>query len=137
MKNRLNWLLVIMIYLSVNGQVFAKAVHVCTEMAYTASALSSANTTINIHEHHQPIEPRKDNHQINEEHNTARPKAMDNCHCVDCDCVQNITGQANSSLLQDNSFANFFPVISINVVKLNRNFISLPYTNPYKPPITI
>ena len=64
MKNRLNWLLVIMIYLSVNGQVFAKAVHVCTEMAYTASVLSSANTTINIHEHHQPIEPRKDNHQI-------------------------------------------------------------------------
>lgn len=127
---RLNWLFVVFIYLSVNGQVFATTIHICSEMAMTSSVLSSTQTNINIHDHHEVIK------EMNKDHDSHKSAIMDNCQCIDCDCVQNIYGQANSSLLLDNKISDYFPVISIVLDSLNQNFISLPNSNLYKPPIT-
>jgi len=135
MRLRLNWLFLIIIYLSVNGQLFATAIHMCTEMALASTALSSSTTTVNIHEHDQEIELHEGTEQINKAHDTYKSTAMDDCKCVGCDCVRNIIGQTKPSLLPDTSLPNLSPIISIIFIKLNRVFISLPHSNPYRPPI--
>lgn len=51
---RLNWLFMIFIYFSVNGQVFATAIHICPEMVLTSTVvLSTSQNAVNIHEHDQ------------------------------------------------------------------------------------
>lgn len=133
MQFRLNWLFMIFIYLSVNGQVFATAIHICPEMALTSNVLSVSQKTVNIHEHHQTSDHHDKNIHTSMHHDTSEP--MDNCKCIDCDCVQNIAGQANSLLVQDTSLASCLPIIAKVLGKLNQDFISQPHTNPYRPPI--
>ena len=131
MGQRLNWLFYILIYLSVNGQVFATAIHLCSEMAITSNALTSLNNTVNIHDHHD------DGHQVKPEskHANHDSKTMDNCHCIDCDCMQDYTGQVNYLLVQDINILGFLPIISKVTKSLIQNFISQPQSNPYRPPI--
>ncbi len=137
---RLNWLFMLFIYLSANGQVFATAVHLCPQMALSSSALSTSKNTVNIHEHHQKTEHQTIMHHEGSEqkimkHDMSVSKTMNNCQCVDCDCVQNITGQANTSLLQKNNLIDYLPVSTVVLSKFNQDFISQPQTNPYRPPI--
>jgi hypothetical protein len=133
---RLNWLFLIIIYLSVNGQVFAKAIHICPEMAMTSSALYTSTTRVKIHDHDQKNDHHGNSEQINKTHNEHESAAMDDCKCVDCDCVQNITGQTNSSLFQDSKITDYFPFLSKVLANLNRHLISQPNSNPYRPPTT-
>lgn len=81
--------------MSVNGQVFATSIHICTEMAMTSSALSTSTTRVSIHDHDQKSEHHGNSEKINKTHNGHDSAAMDDCQCVDCDCVQNISGQKN------------------------------------------
>ena len=137
MSSRLNWLLYIFIYLSVNGQVFAAPIHICSEMAISSNTLSTSQKSVNIHEH----ETKSSHHEVGEElsmiHDMNKLITMDNCHCIDCDCIQNITGQANTSLVQQNYLTDYLPVLTRVSVKLNQAFISQPHTNPFRPPIII
>tara|TARA_B110000467_G_scaffold161327_1_gene182197 strand:- start:557 stop:1015 length:459 start_codon:yes stop_codon:yes gene_type:complete len=132
---RLNWLFIIFIYLSVNGQVFATAIHICSEMALSTSVLSTSQNAVNIHEHHQKSMHHEDGQQKSMTHEMSKSKTMDNCQCVDCDCVQNITGQTNPSLVQYSVLTNYLPVVTTMLVMPEQNFISQPQTNPYRPPI--
>ena len=131
MGQRLNWLFYILIYLSVNGQVFATAIHLCSEMAITSNALTSLNNTVNIHDHHD------DGHQVKPEskHANHDSKTMDNCHCIDCDCMQDYTGQVKYLLVQDINILGFLPLISKAAKSLIQNFISQTQSNPYRQPI--
>lgn len=131
---RLNWLFIMFIYLSVNGQVFATSIHICSEMAMTSTVLSSTQVNVNIHDHHQS-EHHDVSEQTNKDHDSHESAIMDNCQCVDCDCVQTISGQANSSLIQNAKISDYFPVISTVLARPNQDFISLPHSNPFRPPI--
>ena len=135
MRHQLNWLCLIIIYLTVNGQVFATAIHICPQMALTSTVLSTSQNTVNIHEHHQKSMHHEGGAQINMTHDMSESKIMDNCQCVDCDCVQNIAGQTNSSLVQGNALTGYLPVVTTIFVTFEQNFISQPQTNPYRPPI--
>ena len=131
---RLNWLFILFIYLSVNGQVFATSIHICSEMAMTSSVLSSNQVNVKIHDHH-PSEHHEMTEQKNIDHGSHNSAPMDNCQCVDCDCVQTLSGQANSSLLQKTKISDYLPVISTVLTRINQDFISLPHSNPFRPPI--
>lgn len=131
---RLNWLFFLFIYLSVNGQVFATSIHICSEMAMTSSVLSSNQVNVKIHDHH-PSEHHEMTEQTNIDHGSYNSATMDNCQCVDCDCVQTPSGQANSSLLQKTKISDYFPVISTVLTRINQDFVSLPHANPFRPPI--
>jgi len=132
MKNHLNWILLLLIYLSVNGQVFATPVHICQAMAISNQALLSSPTSIKIHEHHQmnassvEVERTSATEQVN--------STMKSCHCVDCDCTDNVIGQANGYLL-------YSPLIiasiktDILLVEGEQHFISQPHPNLFRPPI--
>lgn len=132
---RLNWLCLIIIYLSVNGQVFASAIHICPQMALTSTVLSTSKNAVNIHEHHQKTMYHKDTDLRNMTHDMSESKAMNNCQCVDCDCVQNISGQTNSSLFKNNVLTGHLPVVTTISIAVEQHFISQPYTNPYRPPV--
>jgi len=132
---RLNWLFMIFIYLSVNGQVFATAIHICPEMALTSTVLLTSQNAVNIHEHHQKSMHHEDGEQKSMTHDMSESKTMDNCQCIDCDCVQNITGQANYSLVQNFVLTGYLPVATTLLIMPEQNFISQPHTNPYRPPI--
>lgn len=134
---RLNWLFMLFIYLSVNGQVFATAVHLCPQMALSSSTLSTSQNIVNIHEHHQKIELNDHNAKQKVIDDMLASKTMNNCQCVDCDCVQNISGQANTSLVQNTNLIDYLPVSTLVLSKFNQDFISQPQTNPYRPPIVI
>ncbi len=135
MRFRLHWLFFIVIYLSANGQVFATPIHICSQMALTSTALSNSKITLNIHEHHKKNEHIKSSEKTNETHDAHKSTTMDNCQCIDCDCVQNITGKINSSLLQDIRSLVYFPIFSTVLANINLNFIFQPHSTPYKPPI--
>jgi hypothetical protein len=132
---RLSWLSLITIYLSVNGQVFATAIHICPQMALTSTVLSTSQNTVNIHEHHQKSMHHEDSELRGLTHDMSESKTMDNCQCVDCDCVQNISGQTNTSLVQNSVLTGYVPVVTTILVMPEENFISQPQTNPYRPPI--
>lgn len=137
MSLRLNWLLLIFIYLSVNGQIFAAPIHMCSAMVLSSNVFSMPPKALNIHEHHQ-----KTKHHVEGEHKSMtsdmqNSKTMANCQCIDCDCIKNISGQANLSFIQGNNLTDFLPVISKASVKLIQYFISQPHTNLYRPPIFI
>ena len=132
---RLNWLFIVFIYLSVNGQVFATAIHICSAMALSTSVLSTSQNTVNIHEHLQKSIHYEDGEQKSMTHELSKSKAMDNCLCNDCDCVQNIAGQANYSIVQYSVLAEYLPVVTTILVMPEQNFISQPQKNPYRPPI--
>jgi hypothetical protein len=68
-------------------------------------------------------------------HEMSESKTMDNCQCIDCDCVQNITGQASSSLVQNCLLTGYLPVVTTILIMPEQNFISQPHTTPYRPPI--
>ena len=131
---RLNWLFTIFIYLSINGQIFAAPLHLCSDMAISSNILSTSQKAVNIHEH----EKKATHLEIGEEPNMMHEsKEMDNCHCIDCDCIQTITGQANTSLVQENNLTDFLPTLTKVLVKLNQEFISQSHTDPFRPPIVI
>ena len=132
---RLNWLFIIFIYLSVNGQVFATAIHICSAMALSTSVLSTSQNTVNIHEHHQKSMHHEDGEQKSMTHDMSKSKTMDNCQCIDYDCVQNITGKTNSSLVQYIVFAEYLPVVTTIIIMAEQNFISQSHTTPFRPPI--
>ncbi len=132
---RLNWLFIIFIYLSVNGQIFATPIHICSEMALTSTVLSTSQNAVNIHEHHQKSMHHNDSEQKSMTHDMSKSKTMDNCQCIDCDCVQNIAGQANTSLVPNSVLTGYLPVVTTVFVMFEQNFISQPHTNPYRPPI--
>ncbi len=132
---RLNWLFMVFIYLSVNGQVFATPIHICSEMALSSTVLSTSKNAVNIHEHHQKSMHHEEGEQKSMTHEMSKSKTMDNCQCIDCDCVQNIAGQANSSLVQSSVLAGYLPIVTTILVMPEQNFISQPHTNPYRPPI--
>jgi hypothetical protein len=135
MRLRLNWLFLIFIYLSVNGQVFATAIHICSQMALSSTALSASQKPVNIHEHHQKSIHHEDATHNSMKHDESSSKSMENCQCIDCDCIQNIAGQTNSSLVQENSLIGYLPVLTrVSIVPI-QNFISQPHTNPFRPPI--
>ena len=135
MGQRLSWLFCIFIYLSVNGQVFATAIHLCSEMAITSNALTSLNKAVNIHDHHHEGEHQEKAEISESKHANHNSKTMDNCHCIDCDFMYDYTGQANSSLVQNINLSGFIPVISKATNSLIQSFISQPQSNPYRPPI--
>ena len=131
---RLNWLFIIFIYLSVNGQVFATAIHVCSAMAISSNVLSTSKNAVNIHEHQKPgdLEHHMSKSLI---HDLSESNEMDTCNCLDCDCIQNISGQANTSLIQKTGLTSYLPVITTILITLEPNYISQLNTNLYRPPI--
>ena len=132
---RLNWLFVIFIYLSVNGQVFATAIHICSAMALSTSVLSTSQNTVNIHEHHQKSMHHEDGEQSSMTHYMSESKTMDNCQCINCDCVQNIAGQANYSIVQNSVLTEYLHKVTTIIIMAEQNFISQSHTTPYRPPI--
>ena len=104
-------------------------------MALTSTVLSTAQNAVNIHEHHQKSMYHENSDLRGITHDMSESKTMDNCQCVDCDCVQNIAGQVNLSLVQDNVLTRYLPVVTTIVVTFEQSFISQPQTNPYRPPI--
>ena len=100
MGQRLNWLFCILIYLSVNGQVFATAINLCSEMAITSNALSSLNNTVNIHDHHHDGGHQEKVEISESKHANHDSKEMDNCQCIDCDCMPEHIDDANSTIVQ-------------------------------------
>lgn len=135
MSSRLNWLLYILIYLSVNGQVFAAPIHLCSEMALSSNTLSTSPKAVNIHEHEKKSRHHDISEKLSMKHDMNQTIEMDNCHCIDCDCIQNVTGQSNSSLVQKNTLTDFFPTLAKVSVKLKQDFISQPHSNLFRPPI--
>ena len=132
---RLDWLFILFIYLSVNGQVFATAIHICPQMALTSTVLSTSQNAVNIHDHHQKSMHHEDGEQSNMTHDMSESKTMDNCQCINCDCVQNIAGEVNTSLVQNSVLTSYLPVVTTILVMSEQNFISQPHSNPYRPPI--
>jgi len=132
---RVNWLFLIFIYLSVNGQVFATAIHICPQMALTSTVLSTSQNTVNIHDHHQKSIHHEGAEQSSMSYDMSASKTMDNCQCIDCDCVQNIAGQANSSFVQNSVLTRYLPVATAILIIPEQNFISQPHRTPYRPPI--
>ncbi len=132
---RLNWLFIICIYLSVNGQVFATPIHICPQMALSSSTLSTSKNAVNIHEHHQKSMHHEDSEKGSMTHDMSDSKTMDDCQCIDCDCVQNIAGQANTSHAHNSVLAGYLPIVTTVLLMPEQKFNSQPHTNPYRPPI--
>jgi len=130
---RLSWLFIISIYLSVNGQVFASPIHLCSAMVISANVLSTSKNAVEIHEH-EKLGYMEHQMSKNLTYNLSKSNDMDNCKCLNCDCVQNISGQVNTSLIQNTVPTSSLPVITTILVKLEQNFISQSPTNPYRPP---
>jgi hypothetical protein len=121
--------------LSINGQVFATAIHIFPEMASNSNVLSTSTKFVDFHEHHQ-----KTSHHKEFEHNTmthvmSESQGMSNCQCIDCDCVQNVAGQINNALIQDSELFSYLPVLTTILIKTAPIFISQPHTNLFRPPI--
>ena len=104
-------------------------------MALTSAVLSTSQTAVNIHDHHQKSTHDANGEQKNMAHDMSKSKIMDNCLCTDCDCVQNIAGQANSSFVHNRVLTGYLPVVNSILVTLEQNFNSQPHTNPFRPPI--
>lgn len=132
---RLSWLFILFIYLSINGQVFAIAIHICPQMALTSTVLSTSQNAVNIHEHHQKSMLHEDGEQSSMTHDMSESKTMDNCQCINCDCVQNVAGEVNTSLVQSSVLTSYLPIVTTILVMPEQNFISQPHSNPYRPPI--
>lgn len=132
---RLSWLFILFIYLSINGQVFAIAIHICPQMALTSTVLSTSQNAVNIHEHHQKSMHHEDGEQSSMTHEMSESKTMDNCQCINCDCVQNVVGKVNTSLVQNSVLTSYLPIVTTILVMPEQNFISQPHSNPYRPPI--
>lgn len=132
---RLSWLFILFIYLSINGQVFAIAIHICPQMALTSTVLSTSQNAVNIHEHHQKSMHHEDGEQSSMTHDMSESKTMDNCQCINCDCVQNVAGEVNTSLVQSSVLTSYLPIVTTILVMPEQNFISQPHSNPYRPPI--
>jgi hypothetical protein len=132
MKHPLNWIFLLLIYLSVNGQVFSTPVHICQAMATNNYASLKSSASIKIHEHHQMKYSSVDDEQANNDQHSLL--AMKSCHCVDCDCSKNFIGQANNYLA--------YSLILISSIKKDAVFIegepfflSQPHPNLFRPPI--
>tara|TARA_R110001583_G_scaffold7248_1_gene36157 strand:+ start:5047 stop:5418 length:372 start_codon:yes stop_codon:yes gene_type:complete len=121
--------------LSVNGQVFAIAIHICPQMALTSTVLSTSQNAVNIHEHHQKSMYHEDGEQSSMTHEMSESTTMDDCQCINCDCVQNVAGEVNTSLVQNSVLTSYLPIITTILVMPEQNFISQPHSNPYRPPI--
>jgi hypothetical protein len=104
-------------------------------MALTSTVLSTSQNAVNIHEHHQKSMHHEDGEQKSMTHDMSGSKTMDNCQCIDCDCVQNIAGQANYSLVQNGVLTGYLPVATTIFFMPEQNFISQLHTTPYRPPI--
>lgn len=131
MSFRFNWFFIIFIYLSVNGELFAKPMHICPEMALSSSALPNSPQALNIHSHAQSTSKNIKLRKIN----LSDSELMDNCQCIDCDCVQNIAGQASTFILQTSNLGHYLPFIPTFTVESNQYFISQPQASLYRPPI--
>ena len=132
---RLSWLFILFIYLSINGQVFAIAIHICPQMALTSTVLSTSQNAVNIHEHHQKSMHHEDGEQSSMTHYMSESKTMDNCQCINCDCVQNIAGQANYSIVQNSVLTEYLHKVTTIIIMAEQNFISQSHTTPFRPPI--
>ncbi len=140
MKKYLDWLLFLLIYLSVNGQVFSTPVHICQAMAANNQSLLSSATAVEIHEHPPMVSvsaPAPTHSTMHHANSTVEVNSsMESCHCVDCDCTNNMLGQANGYLL-------YSPITIVAVkndsllVEGEKNFISQPHPNLFRPPIFI
>ncbi|MFT5755791.1 MAG: hypothetical protein ACI9LM_000503 [Alteromonadaceae bacterium] len=137
---RMSWLLSLVIYLSVNGQVFTAPIHLCQAMANTSISLLVSSDTPSSHQDQHQV------HQMDEEaflvrniknkaENFSEQTSMDNCQCVDCDCTANIVSQANSAMLSKEALTVFLLHVEGALSKRATTFISQPHSNLYRPPI--
>ncbi|MBL4941277.1 MAG: hypothetical protein JKY81_06380 [Colwellia sp.] len=134
MTYRLNWLLSILIYLLVNGNLFAVPVHLCQSMAVNYMTTLSALDALKIHDHHS-----KSHQSINEhlfaEHEQYMEIEMESCACVECDCTIPVVGQITTALITKVDLILYLPSHADIYEKRMVNFISQPQTNPLRPPI--
>jgi|TARA_R110002124_G_scaffold50897_3_gene147575 hypothetical protein len=126
-------LLNIIIYLVVNGQVFAKPIHLCQEMAMHNISATSSTDTLQIHQHHDVNAHDKADKQSVDKLKIS--SSMNNCQCVDCDCSANLVSQANLTLLSRYDLVSCFAVIQQVTNKLAKVYVSEPKSNLYRPPI--
>lgn len=128
MLSRMGWFLCMLIYLSINGQVFATPVHLCPAMAPSSVTSMSSSDSLKIHDHHHmEAEVSSDDMQLE----------MKNCQCVDCDCTDNMVVQANSSLTSNVNIAVYVPLTEHILSNQEQDFISQPCSNPLRPPIVV
>lgn len=127
---RMSWVLCMLIYLSINGQVFATPVHLCSAMAQNSVTSMPSSDTLKVHEHHH-IEKQISSVDV------AIEDKMKNCECVDCDCTANMVAQANSSLVTNIDLTVYLPPVGHMIRKSEQNFISLAHSNPLRPPIFV
>ena len=130
----MSWLLSIVIYLSVNGQVFSTPIHLCQAMAKTSITSLTSSDTLNIHQHHQMDEQAS---LVNNTEKLSEQSSMDNCQCIECDCTPNMVSQANSSMVSKEELIVFSLNVEHVLIKREITFISQPYSNVYRPPISI
>ena len=128
MLSRVGWFLCMLIYLSINGQVFATQVHLCPAMAQSSVTSMSSSDSLKIHDHH---------HMEAEVASDEMQSEMKNCQCVDCDCTANMVVQANSSLTSNIDLAVYVPLIECIISNQDQDFISQPCSNPLRPPIVV
>ena len=129
MRTRIVLLLNMIIYLFVNGPVFAKPIHLCQAMAvHNITSTSALSTDIpHIHQH------KKVNNQVVDSIKTD--SSMNNCQCVDCDCSANLVSQVNLTMVSEHELASYFSVIQQITHKSTKAYLSQPLSNLYRPPI--
>jgi hypothetical protein len=133
---RQSWLLSILIYLSVNGNVFAVPMHLCQAMAAHSVSVMSKAEPLKIHDHHpQPLHQTNGHHSAENSHTMNMSMDMENCSCVDCDCTASVVGQITTSLLTRVDLTTYVPSHGIDYSTHPITFISQPHTTPLRPPI--
>ena len=156
MLTRLNWLLFVLIYLFVNGQVFSVPVHLCESMAMSAVSTMPSSYTLKVHEHDQMMHQSSESPPVHLDHQMAgrsdeipnqqlrkksvntksKPHAhMKDCTCVDCDCTSHSLAQTNASISPSVELNSFIAVPQLVIAKSAFNFKSLILSNLQRPPI--
>jgi len=133
MFTRIVLLLNIVIYLLVNGQVFAKPIHLCQAMAVHNISATLSTDTLQIHQHPDVNEHHKTSKHIADELKTAA--SMNNCQCVDCDCTTNLVSQVNLTIVSRYELVVYFSVTQQITNKPAKVYASEPLANLYRPPI--
>ena len=134
---RMSWLICMLVYLSINGQVFATPIHLCHSMAKTSVSSKSSSAPLKTNE----LQYVTENVSTSDEMFTQ--KTMENCHCVECDCTSicectsSRTAQANSFIVNSKEIVDFSTSTEDVIANTEQQLISPRRHSLYRPPIFI
>ena len=131
----MSWLVCMLVYLSINGQVTATPIHLdhCVAKISVSSISSSASLKINQH---------YVTNKISTSGEMLIHKKMESCQCVECgctpkcECTSSRAAQTSSLLIYSNAIVEFSTRTEQATANTDLQLISPLLQSLYRPPIS-